>query len=394
MPRLRIAVVSPFIDKKHGSERPLAECLSRLGTDYEFHVYSTRLEDIDPACLTWHRVPSLAGPHLIGYIWWFGANHVQRWWDRRFRGLRPDLVYSPGVNCLDADVITVHAIFTRMRERLKSELRLLGSPVSSWPRTIHRRLYYRLIAALERRVYRRPEVLLAAVSGKVAEDLESCFERAQDVAVIYHGIDPEQFSPERRTSLREASRTALGLADNDFALLLIGNDWKGKGLPCLLEAVRQAAEPRLRLLVVGSDNPAKCVPMIENAGLTSLLQFQPIRPDVEFYYAAADAYVGPSLEDTFALPVAESMACGVPVIASRSAGVAEIITPGCDGFVLEDPADSVTLAGLIRQLAADPELCRRLGEAAAQTARKYSWDRNAQQTRELFERAWRTKSSR
>jgi len=280
-----------------------------------------------------------------------------------------------------------------MREQLKGDLRLLGSSVSSWPRTIHRRLYYRLIAALERRIYRRPGVLLAAVSGKVAKDIERCFERTDDLTVIYHGIDLKQFSPERRASLREASRRALGLADTDFALLLIGNDWKGKGLPCLLQAVRQAADPRLRLLVVGSDSPVRFVPAIEAAGLTRRLQFLPIRPDVELYYAAADAYVGPSLEDTFALPVAESMACGMPVIASRSAGVAEIITPGCDGLVLDDPADSAALAGMIRQLADDPELCSRLGEAAAQTASKYSWDRNAQQTADLFERARRAKNA-
>ena len=152
--------------------------------------------------------------------------------------------------------------------------------------------------------------------------------------------------------------------------------------------------PKLRLLVVGSDNPAKFQLTIEEAGLGERLQFLPIRPEVEFYYAAADAYAGPSLEDTFALPVAESMACGLPVIASRNAGVAEIITPGRDGFVLEDPTDSAPLADMIRQLVADPQLCRRMGEAAAQTARQFSWDRNAQQTRELFERARQAKSAR
>ena len=39
-------------------------------------------------------------------------------------------------------------------------------------------------------------------------------------------------------------------------------------------------------------------------------------------------------------------------------------------------------------------ICRRMGEAADQTARKFSWDRNAQQTRELFERTWQAKSAR
>jgi glycosyltransferase involved in cell wall biosynthesis len=110
---------------------------------------------------------------------------------------------------------------------------------------------------------------------------------------------------------------------------------------------------------------------------------------VEFFYAAADAYVGPSLEDAFAQPPAESMACGLPVITSRNNGGAEIIIHGQNGLVLEDPTDSVSLAKWIGQLSADPALCRRLGEAAAQTAHGLTWEQNARQMRELFERSCR-----
>jgi glycosyltransferase involved in cell wall biosynthesis len=394
MPRLRIAVVSPFIDKRHGTERQVAECLSRLASDYEFHLYSSRVEDLDLSRIVWHRVPALPGPHLFGYLWWFAANHMQRWWDRRFRGLQPDLLYSPGINCLDAEVISVHVVFARLRERLEKDLRLLDKPIAAWPRIVHRRLYYRLIEALEQRVYRQSNVPLAAVSHKVAADLDRYFGRAQGVTVIYNGIDLDQFSPQRRASLREAARSALGLGPSDFAILLVGNDWNGKGLPSLLKAVRKTGEPRLCVLVAGSDDPAAFAAEIAEARRAVRVDFLPIRPDVEFYYAAADAYVGPSIEDTFAMPVAESMACGLPVIASRAAGVAELITPGCDGFVLEDSRDSDTLAGMIRQLVAEPALCDRLGEAAAQTARQCNWERNTQQTRELFERTMRFKHAR
>lgn len=394
MPRLRIAVVSPFVDKKHGTERTLAECLSRLADDFEFHLYSSRVEDIDLGRIVWHRVPALPGPHLFAYLWWFAGNQIQRWWDRRFRGLHFDLVYSPGINCLDADAIMVHAIFTRMRERLRNELRLRNNPLVAWPQTVHRRIYYRLIASLERRVYRRPNVSLAAVSRKLAGELDRYFGRRDAVVVIYSGIDLDQFSPQKRASLRQAARAKLGLEAGDFALLLIGNDWKGKGLPCLLDAVRQAADPRLRVLVVGSDKPERFAPLVEESGLASRILFLPIRPDVEFYYAAADAYAGPSLEDTFAMPVAEAMACGLPVIASRGAGVSELIAAGRDGFVLEDPNDSASLAAMIRQLAGGPAFCRRLGEEASKTARQYGWEHNARQTRELFERAWKLKSAK
>jgi UDP-glucose:(heptosyl)LPS alpha-1,3-glucosyltransferase len=115
--------------------------------------------------------------------------------------------------------------------------------------------------------------------------------------------------------------------------------------------------------------------------------FLPPRADVQFYYAAADAYVGPSIEDAFALPPAEAMACGLPVIVSRQAGVSEWVTPGVDGLILEDPKDADELSKLIRSLVNDPLLCLRLGENAATTARQYTWARNAAAIKSFLELA-------
>jgi glycosyltransferase involved in cell wall biosynthesis len=394
MPRPRIAVVSPFIDKRHGTERRVAECISHLADDYEFHIYSNRVEDVDLARVTWHRIPALPGPHLFAYLWWFAANHLWRWRDRRFGGLAPTVVYSPGINCLDADAISVHIVFARFRDCVKDELHLTRNPLVSWPQLIHRRLYYRLIEALEGRIYPRKDLSLAVVSHKVGADLGHYYGRTNGISVIYNGLDPERFSPLRRAELRCPARKAFGLAETDFALLLIGNDWKNKGLLCLLQAAGAARDPRLKVLVAGRDNPAPFAAEIEALGLAGRVSFLPPRPDVEFFYAAADAYVGPSLEDAFAQPPAESMACGLPVITSRNNGGAEIIAHGENGFVMEDPTDAASLAQWIVQLLADPALCHRLGEAAAQTARGLTWEQNARQMSEFFARAGRPNGAR
>jgi UDP-glucose:(heptosyl)LPS alpha-1,3-glucosyltransferase len=388
MPRPRIAVVSPFIDKRHGTERRVAEFVSRLANDYEFHLYSMRVEDIDLTPLVWHRVPSASGPLLLTYIWWFLANHIYRWRDRR-RGIIPDLVYSPGINCLDADVVSVHIVFSSLRRRLRNVLRLRENRIRDWPRMIHRRLYYRLIAALEPYVYARADMCLAAVSRRTASDLKRSYRALGEITVIYNGVDLECFSPEHRARLRSCSRRALSIQDNEFVLLLIGNDWRNKGLHCLLEAMAQLADPRVRALIVGSDNPAPFLPLMNRLGLQRQVLFCPPRSDVEAYYAAADAYVGPSLDDAFAQPPAEAMACGIPVITSRTNGTSEIITHQCDGLILEDPAGSAALADMIRVLVADPLLRGRLGEAAVKTAGQFTWQRNAAQMRELFEKAAR-----
>jgi len=105
MSRPRVAVVSPFIDKRHGTERHLAEWLPRLANRYEIHLYSQRVEDMDLSNIVFHPIPRIPGPHLFNYLWLFAANHFCRWRDRRFRGLIYDLLFTPGINCLDADVI-------------------------------------------------------------------------------------------------------------------------------------------------------------------------------------------------------------------------------------------------------------------------------------------------
>jgi len=392
-PRRRIAVVSPFIDKRHGTERRVAECVSRLADEYEFHVYSQRVEDVDLDRIVWHRIPALPGPHLLGYLWWFAANHFWRWRDRRFRGLVPDVVYSPGINCLDADAVSVHIVFACFLDSVKDELRLLRNPMAMWPQLIHRHLYYRLIVALEERVYRRPDLPLAIISHKVASDLRQYHGRTGGMAVVYNGLDVKRFSPEHRARLRDEARSALGFGSDDFVFLLIGNDWKKKGLLCLLEAIIRTENARVRAVVAGRDNPAPFAAVIARGKLETRVSFAPPRPDVEFYYAAADAYVGPSLEDAFAQPPAEAMACGLPAITTRMAGVSEIIHHGVDGLILEDPTDAETLCGWMKRLSTDPGWCKQLGEAAARTARQYTWERNAEQMRDLFEQARRRRAA-
>ena len=384
--RMRIAVVSPSVDKRHGTERRVAEFISRLADQYELHIYSMRVEDIDLSRVVWHRIPRLPGPYLLTYLWWFIANHLWRRLDRS-RGIVPDVVYTPGVNCLDADAVSIHILFNSFRESIHNALQLSQNSIVDWPRIVHRRLFYRLIATLEPYVYGRADVCIAAVSNRIAADLRRFYRPLAEVSVIYNGIDPDRFSPEHRARLRVASRNTLSIRNDEFVLLLIGNDWRNKGLSCLLNAMAQVADPRLHALIVGSDNPVPFRHLTTELRLEGRIQFCAPRADAEQYYAAADAYVGPSLNDAFAQPPAEAMACGLPVITSRKNGGSEIITHGCDGLILEDPTDSRGLADMIRNLIDDASLRNRLGAAAAETARRFTWERNAAQMRDFFEKA-------
>jgi glycosyltransferase involved in cell wall biosynthesis len=383
--KIRLAVVSPFLDKSHGTERIAVEWIAQIAGEFDVHIYSQRVEDLDLSAVTWHRIPKLHCPHIVNFLWWFGANYVRRAWDRRVKRLEYDLVYSPGVNCFDADAVSVHIVFAEFLRRVRPELAFARNPLRAWPLLMHRRLYYRLVIALEKRVFQRPETQLILTSRRSAEELARFYGRRERLPLIETGLDHKAFNPELRTASRAAARQAIGLRAEAFTLLLIGNDWRKKGLGTLLDALTELADLQVGLMVVSNEAAAVSQAVAQYPKLREMVRVLPPRKDVEFYYAAADAYVGPSLEDTFALPAAEAMACGLPVIISARAGASDIVHDGVDALVLNDPKDAGALAAMIRRLYADEPFRSRLGAEAAKTARPYTWERNGRELTAVFE---------
>jgi UDP-glucose:(heptosyl)LPS alpha-1,3-glucosyltransferase len=400
---LRLAVVSPFVDRRHGTERALAELLERLAHNEhcEIHLYSQRVEDLALAqvappqtnalgAIIWHRVPSVPGPHLLQFLSWLFLNSIHRVWDRWVNGLHFDLVLSPGINCFDADVIIVHALFHRLQELVGEEKR--EAIRTSFLRSLHRRVYYGFLAALERRIYSNRRVTLAAVSVRSATRLSNYFNR-QDVCVIPNGVDTARFSVPVRLALRAQARGQRHFLEGDLVLLLIGNDWRVKGLESVLHAMGELRELPVKIVVAGDDSPNTFLEMARSLGISERCRFEPSREDVLDFYAAADLYVSPSHEDSFALPVAEAMACGLPVITSVQAGVSEWIRQSENGFVVQDPNDRAELARLLANLCRDPALRQRVGDSASKLPPEWNWDHHATAAWKLLQDAVRRKSA-
>jgi glycosyltransferase involved in cell wall biosynthesis len=393
---MRLAVVSPFLDRQHGTEMCVIEQIERFARDDQWRIelYSQEVSQVNGvrpagscepvAGICWHKVSNIPGPHLVKFLWWFFANHWRRWRDQRKR-IIPDLVYTPGTNCLDADAIMVQIVFHAFYEQARDELKLRRVPLRTWPLLIHRKLYYQLIMFLEKLIYRNPRVRLVAVSNLVAKQLEVFLGRS-DAVVIPNTVDLGRFNPEKRLARRPELRSEFHIVENEFVLLLIGNDWKKKGLDSTLRALGALGDLPLRLIVAGKDDVGLYRTALQRLGLEDKVHFAEPSPDVLKFYALADLYVGPSLEDGFNLPILEAMACGLPVIASIYTGASENIADGRNGMTLRDPLDDATLASLIRQLYQDSGLRQRIAKGAADFVQENcGWDQNAAKTRELLE---------
>jgi len=370
----------------------VAELVARLVREHgcEVHLYAQEVEDIEvtqwPQAdasergrVVWHRVARIPGPHLFQFIHWLAVNRIARWRDRWIHGLHCDAVFSPGINALDADVVLVHAVFHRLK--LLQDARGGGGL-----RGLHRSMYYRLLCWLESRVYRRKLLRLAAVSRHTARQLDEYFGRT-DVNVIPNGVDTVHFSPANRDALRVEVRERLGYSRGDIVLLLVGNDFRNKGLPVLLEAVKLCGKLQLKVCVVGEDALATELVSSARSQLEGRIRFAGETRDILSFYSAADIYTAPSLEDSFNLPALEAMACGLPVVVSRNAGISEYLRDGENGVLLQDAADPDELAEALSRIASNPGVAEGIGAEAVSTAAELSWDRHAKALLQLIQSA-------
>jgi phosphatidylinositol alpha-mannosyltransferase len=158
-------------------------------------------------------------------------------------------------------------------------------------------------------------------------------------------------------------------------ILFVGRPEQRKGLPVLLEAFARLREDAELVLVGPSGDFGRRVEAlgrVETARLRDEL-------------ARADVLCAPSLGgESFGIVVAEGMAAGLPVVASRIRGYSDVLSEASG--LLVPPGDPDRLARALDELLADAERRRRLGEAGRREAAQYAWPRVAERVLETYAR--------
>jgi glycosyltransferase involved in cell wall biosynthesis len=146
---------------------------------------------------------------------------------------------------------------------------------------------------------------------------------------------------------RQAIRARMGIAEDEKVLLAIGRMSLEKRHMELVEAFHQMRRdnPRLRLILVGDGPERARLQEFAGEGVTFPGQIR----DTAEYYAASDVMVLPSLTEGSPNVLLESMAVGVPVVATRVGGIPEIVTDG-ESALLVSPGDPAALAAAIREV--------------------------------------------
>lgn len=209
--------------------------------------------------------------------------------------------------------------------------------------------------------------------------------------VIYNGIDLSRFGSEKDGSL---FRQEFRIKPEEIVVGSVGHLAKQKGQRYLVDAasIIQAQRRDVKFVVVGGDasDPNESVKQelcrqVKDLGLEDIVLFTGHRQDIPEIMASFDVFVFPSLWEGFGLAVAEAMAAGKPVVASRIPAVAEVVKDGETG-ILVPPADSAALAEAIMELAQSPEKAKAMGRAGRMRVQElFSCQRMASEYEELYE---------
>ena len=373
---LRIAVVTPELHRTGGTERANSEVVARLAREHQVCLYAHRWVPDAATNICFHSVPVIPWPGLVRFLSFFvSASLAVRAGEKRHGGY--DGVYSPGANCSQVQVSTAWFCQARQFDLFRSG-KHRPSPASAmdWVKLAHRWTTAATLAQVERMFYRSPDLQrVITQSHLLARDLEQYYGLAPErIAVAHGGVNAATFDPEERSVLRPRARRELGLRDDEFVFFFIGNNWLIKGLYHVMRAL--ADVPAARLMVVGVDveRPESWQRFSRELGVADRIGYLPRRPDILYYYAAADALLAPSVYDTFPLMPLEAMACGLPVIVSEQTGVAEILGEE-DALVVSRPDNTAELAGLMRRMKDDSALRQRLVANGLRLARQNPWDR-------------------
>lgn len=274
----------------------------------------------------------------------------------------------------------VHREWLRQRARALSCGGRLGVAVNP---------YHRYILKAEKKTITGARAIICN-SQMVKREIREHFDVPETrLHVIYNGVDTAYFHPQLREG-RAAARRQFGVPENATVFLFVGSGFERKGVGRVLPAfARQRSAPYL--LVVGHDkNLAAYRRQAEQLGLTDRVKFLGAQRDVRPYYAAADAFIFPTLYDPFANVILEAMATGLPVITSSKCGGAELIQQGVNGYVC-DALDRDALAEHMEKLAHVVE-CRRVGLAARKTVEGMTFANMATELDRLYAQLLRAKS--
>lgn len=261
----------------------------------------------------------------------------------------------------------------------------------AYPETVAKRTRVLLQRQLKRTLKRADSIVV--VSEFTKRELLKYYPQAgeKDIHVVYNGVDHSFFYPREYTETSQEVLERLGLKKKEFFFYL-GTIEPRKNLARMIEAyaiaLREAEKNGRELypLVLGG-RPGWYYDEIfgkaDALGISHKVKFIGYvnRPEMVELYSHCFAFVFPSVYEGFGIPVAEAMACGVPVVTSNVSSLPEV---GGEAAVYCDPLSEQSIADAFTKLFNDEELYLSCSRKGLEQAAKFTWESAADKLHDVY----------
>jgi len=276
----------------------------------------------------------------------------------------------------------VVASLFRRRFGLPYIVRCPGSDIQTDPEIGYGiRLDPRIDALVREHLPKAPAVV--AMTPSIEDEYAQLGIPPERVWKIPNGVDGARF---RTSTDHPGIRESLGVASDEFLFLSVGRNHPKKGFRYLVEAGRLMHEQGIRgfrILIVGrnvtdldlEDRDAEFLILREAPGMHDRGGGIPAIPPDELvsFYRTSNAFVLPSLVESFGIVLVEAMAAGLSIVTTDSPGCRDLVQDGENGLLVT-PADALSLADSMHRMMTDAHLRDRLAETGEQRAKSFDWD--------------------
>jgi len=320
-------------------------------------------------------------------------------------------------DCVGADLVHSHTWYANMAGHLAARLHgiphLLSAhslePLRPW-KAEQLGGGYRVSSWIEKTAYEAADGIIA-VSAGMREDVLRCYPALDPdkVHVIHNGIDIDGWAAPSGDEERAAADAVVaewGIDPNRPAVVFVGRITRQKGLPYFLRAVEQLPPEIQVVLCAGAPDTKEIALEVSSAvaklqetrgGVIWIEKMLP-RPELVAVLDACTAFVCPSIYEPLGIVNLEAMAVGLPVVASATGGIPEVVVSGETGTLV--PLEQLTdgtgtplrpdeyvadLAAALTDMALDGERAARLGAAGRERAKDhFSWGAIGERTLDLY----------
>lgn len=315
---------------------------------------------------------------------------------------------------VDGDLVHAHTWYSCLAGRLAQQLHGIPlvitahslEPFRPWKRE-QLGGGYELSSWAERDAYEHADGIIA-VSAGMRQDILTAYPNVDPakVHVVHNGITLDDFATPAAHDQGWQVFDRYGIDRSRPTLLFVGRITRQKGLPYLLQALRHV-DPAIQVVLCAG---APDTPQIAQEVKESFAALQSVRGGIVWIEEmlpkhelnalehGCDAFVCPSIYEPLGIVNLEAMACSLPVVASATGGIPEVVEDGVTGYLVPidqvhdgtgTPTDSERfvhdMADAINRIMADPERAKAMGHAGYERARDlFSWRSIAGRTIDVY----------